>query len=168
MKHLFRWVIGALALITPLAAMARPVLLISIDGLRPADVFEARERGMALPNLSAFLTTGTDYTNCGRPCDRHSVRLRDRVGAEHSVRADAGCRNTVFNALAQTGAEHVAKLQALGARRFRVEFLDEPPSQVALTIEKYRQLLAGSISGAQLWRELKLLNQLGVTRGPMG
>ena len=59
MKHLFRWVIGALALITPLAAMARPVLLISIDGLRPADVFEARERGMALPNLSAFLTTGT-------------------------------------------------------------------------------------------------------------
>ena len=59
MKHLFRWAIGALALITPLVAMARPVLLISIDGLRPADVFEARERGMTLPNLSAFLTTGT-------------------------------------------------------------------------------------------------------------
>ncbi len=116
----------------------------------------------------AFLTTGTDYTNCGRPCDLHEARLRDRVGAEHPVRADAGCRNTVFNALAQTGAEHVAKLQALGARQFRVEFLDEPPSQVALTIEKYQQLLAGKISGAQLWRELKLLNQLGVTRGPMG
>ena len=116
----------------------------------------------------AFLSTGTDYTNCGRPCDCHDVRLRDRVGAEHPLRADAGCRNTVFNALAQTGAEHVASLLALGARRFRVEFLDEPPSQVALTIEKYRQLLAGKISGAQLWRELKLLNQLGVTRGPMG
>ncbi|MBI5684613.1 MAG: U32 family peptidase [Verrucomicrobia bacterium] len=116
----------------------------------------------------AFLTTGTDYTNCGRPCDQHDVRLRDRVGAEHPVRTDAGCRNTVFNALAQTGAEHVARLMELGARRFRVEFLNEPPSQVAQTIEKYRQLLAGRISGAQLWRELKLLNQLGVTRGPMG
>ncbi|MFA6564179.1 MAG: DUF3656 domain-containing protein [Verrucomicrobiia bacterium] len=116
----------------------------------------------------AFLTTGTDYTNCGRPCDKHDVRLRDRVGAEHLLKADAGCRNTVFNALAQTGAEHVARLMALGARRFRVEFLDEPPEQVAQTIEKYRQLLAGKISGAQLWRELKLLNQLGVTRGPMG
>ncbi|MFA7006165.1 MAG: U32 family peptidase, partial [Verrucomicrobiia bacterium] len=114
------------------------------------------------------LTTGTDYTNCGRPCDKHDVRLRDRVGAEHLLKADAGCRNTVFNALAQTGAEHVARLMALGARRFRVEFLDEPPEQVAQTIEKYRQLLAGKISGAQLWRELKLLNQLGVTRGPMG
>jgi putative protease len=116
----------------------------------------------------AFLTTGTDYTNCGRPCDRHDVRLRDRVGAEHPVRADAGCRNTVFNARAQTGAEHVTRLMELGARRFRVEFLNEPPSQVAQTIEKYRQLLAGKVSGAQLWRELKLLNQLGVTRGPMG
>jgi putative protease len=115
----------------------------------------------------AFLTSGTDYTNCGRPCDKHQLKLRDRVGAEHPVRADLGCRNTVFNALAQTGAEGVARLLALGARRFRLEFLNEPPEQLALTIEKYRQLLRGEITGAQLWRELKLLNQLGVTRGPM-
>jgi putative protease len=27
-------------------------------------------------------------------------------------------------------------------------------------------LLAGEISGSELWRELKLFNQLGVTRGP--
>jgi putative protease len=31
----------------------------------------------------------------------------------------------------------------------------------------YRALLRGEISGAQLWRELKLQNQLGVTRGSM-
>jgi U32 family peptidase len=113
----------------------------------------------------AFLSSGTDYTNCGRPCDRHDVRLRDRVGAEHPVKADVGCRNTVFNALAQTGAEYVARLLALGVRHFRVEFLNEPPAQVAQTIERYRQLLRGAITGSQLWRELKLLNQLGVTRG---
>jgi putative protease len=28
-------------------------------------------------------------------------------------------------------------------------------------------LLRGEISGAELWREFKLLNQLGVTRGQM-
>jgi putative protease len=39
---------------------------------------------------------------------------------------------------------------------------------VARTIGKYRQLLAGQITGAELWRELKLFNQLGVTRGQMG
>ena len=91
----------------------------------------------------AFLSEGTDYTNCGRPCDRHEVRLRDRVGAEHPVKADAGCRNTVFNARAQTGAEYVSKMLALGARHFRIEFLNETPEQVRLTIARYRQLLAG-------------------------
>ena len=89
------------------------------------------------------------------------------MGAEHPVKADVGCRNTVFNALAQTGAEYVSKMLALGVRHFRVEFLNETPEQVAQTISKYRQLLRGEISGAQLWRELKLLNQLGVTRGQM-
>jgi len=116
----------------------------------------------------AFLTNGTDYTNCGRPCDVHDLKLRDRVGAEHPVKADVGCRNTVFNALAQTGAEYVSKMLALGVRYFRLEFLNETPDQVAQTISKYRQLLNGEIGGAQLWRELKLLNQLGVTRGQMG
>ncbi len=116
----------------------------------------------------AFLTNGTDYTNCGRPCDRHDLKLRDRVGAEHPVKADVGCRNTVFNALAQTGAEYVSKMVALGVRHFRVEFLNETPEQVVQTISKYRQLLRGEITGAQLWRELKLMNQLGVTRGQMG
>jgi putative protease len=115
----------------------------------------------------AFLTKGTDYTNCGRPCDVHDLKLRDRVGAEHPVKADVGCRNTVFNSMAQTGAEYAERMIALGVRHLRVEFVNETPEQVAKTISKYRQLLRGEISGSQLWRELKLFNQLGVTRGQM-
>jgi putative protease len=116
----------------------------------------------------AFLSKGTDYTNCGRPCDRHELRLRDRVGAEHPVKADAGCRNTVYNAAAQTGAEHVRRLLAAGAQRFRVEFLNEPADQLKRTVTMYKDLLAGKGDGASLWRELKLISHLGVTRGPMG
>jgi putative protease len=116
----------------------------------------------------AFLSSGKDYRDCGRPCDTHDVRLRDRIGAEHPLKADAGCRNTVFNSQAQTGAEFVERLLALGVRNFRVEFLNENPGEVMRTITKYRQLLRGEISGTQLWRELKLFNQLGVTRGQMG
>jgi putative protease len=115
----------------------------------------------------AFLSKGKDYRDCGRPCDVHDVRLRDRVGAEHPLKADAGCRNTVFNSQAQTGAEFVARLLALGVKNFRVEFLNESAEEVTRTISKYRQLLRGEISGTQLWRELKLFNQLGVTRGQM-
>ena len=116
----------------------------------------------------AFLTKGKDYRDCGRPCDVRDLKLRDRVGAEHPVKADVGCRNTVFNALAQTGAEFVSRMIELGVRHFRVEFLNETPAQVTQTIAKYRRLLGGEITGTQVWRELKLLNQLGVTRGQMG
>jgi putative protease len=116
----------------------------------------------------AFLSNGTDFRNCGRPCDVHDVKLRDRVGAEHPLKADVGCRNTVFNALAQTGAEYVSRMIELGVRHFRVEFLNETPEQVTRTIAQYRQLLRGEITGTQLWREFKLMNQLGVTRGQIG
>ncbi len=116
----------------------------------------------------AFLSEGTDYTNCGRPCEQHEVKLRDRVGTEHVLVADVGCRNTVFNGTAQTGAEYVQRLLDLGGRYFRLEFVNETPEQVSQTIHYYRQLLQGEISGAQLWRELQLQRQLGVTRGPMG
>jgi putative protease len=53
----------------------------------------------------------------------------------------------------------------LGARNFRLEFVGETPEEVGSTIAKYRQLLRGEVGGSQVWRELKLLNQLGVTRG---
>ena len=115
----------------------------------------------------AFLSKGKDYRDCGRPCDKHAVQLRDRVGAQHPLKADAGCRNTVFNSQAQTGAEFVERLLALGVKSFRVEFLNETSEEVEHTIAKYRQLLRGEISGTELWRELKLFNQLGVTRGQM-
>ena len=95
------------------------------------------------------------------------MKLRDRVGAEHPLKADVGCRNTVFNAKAQTGAEYMDRMVTLGVRQFRIEFLNEPPEEVTRTMTKYRQLLHGEISGARLWRELKLFNQLGVTRGQM-
>jgi len=115
----------------------------------------------------AFLSEGTDYRNCGRPCDRHDVRLRDRVGAEHPLKADAGCRNTVYNSRAQTGAEYASRMVALGARSFRIEFLNEDADELQRIVGRYRQLLAGGISGADLWREFKLINQLGVTRGQL-
>lgn len=115
----------------------------------------------------AFLSEGTDYTNCGRPCEKHEVKLRDRTGVQHYLRADAGCRNTVFNGVAQTGAEFVQHLSQIGVHQFRIEFLNETPTQVKQTIDRYTQLLQHKITGAQVWQDLKLQNQLGVTRGTL-
>jgi U32 family peptidase len=113
----------------------------------------------------AFMSEGSDFTNCGRPCESHQVSLRDRVGTDHVLRADAGCRNTLFNGVAQTGAEAVQRLISLGLRQFRLEFVDESPEQLVQTLDRYSQLLRGEITGAQLWKTLKLTSQLGVTRG---
>jgi len=116
----------------------------------------------------AFLSKGKDYRDCGRPCDTHEVRLRDRVGALHTLKADAGCRNTLYNSRAQTGAEFAEHLATLGAPAFRIEFLHETAEEVQRTLDSYRKLLRGEMSGMDLWRELKATNQLGVTRGTLG
>jgi U32 family peptidase len=93
------------------------------------------------------------------------VKLRDRVGTEHILQADAGCRNTLFNGKAQTGAEHLQRLLDRGARHFRIEFLSESPEHIQRTIAYYQQLVNGEITGTQLWKALQLQSQLGVTRG---
>jgi len=66
-----------------------------------------------------------------------------------------------------TCSEWVERLVALGARFLRVEFVQETPEQVERILAQYRQLLRGETTGTQLWRELKLINQLGVTRGTL-
>ncbi len=115
----------------------------------------------------AFLSPGTDKTNCGRPCDKHTVKLRDRVGAEHPLTADVGCRNTLFNATPQTAAEFLPRLISKGARHLRIEFLDEDGPSVERIIGLYRDVLEGRRDAKKLWRDLKATGQYGVTRGPL-
>ncbi|NEP76693.1 U32 family peptidase, partial [Okeania sp. SIO2G5] len=114
-----------------------------------------------------FLSEGTDASNCGRPCDRYEVELRDRTGAKHVLHADAGCRNTVYNSRAQTGAEFTHHLIETGLRYVRIEFLKESGEAVKETLEMYQDVIDGSLSGAEVWKRLKLRNQLGVTRGQL-
>jgi U32 family peptidase len=116
----------------------------------------------------AYLAEGRDFRTCGRPCETHRVHLRDRMGQEHYLRADAGCRNTVFNARAQTGADWAQELMKPGARRFRIEFLEEGADEVRTLMDRYTRLLKGELDGASIWREFKLMNQIGVTRGTLG
>lgn len=114
-----------------------------------------------------FLSKGTDYTNCGRPCEEHRVSLQDRIGMSHPVRVDEGCRNTVYNAIEQSGAEYLPQFRELGVTAYRVEFLEETTEQVRRVLDLYGRALQGSITGTSVWRSLKATNQLGVTRGQL-
>ncbi len=113
------------------------------------------------------ISPGTNKTNCGRPCDRHVVQLRDRVGASHPLHADVACRNTLYNSQPQSGAEVVPELKTYGVGGIRVEFLEQSASEVAKTLSLYQQLLTGRTSGSEVWSKLNASNRVGVTRGTL-
>ncbi len=115
--------------------------------------------------FAAFMSAGTSFLDCGRPCETHRVHLRDRVGVEHPLRADVGCRNTLFNAAAQTGAKFFDALWGAGLRHFRVELLEENALETTGTLAAYRALIDGDDQGGALWRRLRARHQLGVTQG---
>ena len=115
--------------------------------------------------FAAFLSEGTDFTNCGRPCEKHRVKLRDRVGMEHPLHADVGCRNTLFNAQAQTGAAHADTLLDAGLRQFRIELLEQTPPETIEVLGLYRDVIDRRRTGLDLWRQLRAVDRLGVTTG---
>ncbi|MEZ6127334.1 MAG: DUF3656 domain-containing protein [Planctomycetaceae bacterium] len=115
----------------------------------------------------AVLSPGTNKTNCGRPCDVHRVELRDRIGQEHPLTADVGCRNTLFNSTPQSAAEVVPTLLKQRIRHFRIEFLNDDPARIHDTLNLYRDLLRSTITGSEVWQRLKASNRVGVTRGTL-
>jgi U32 family peptidase len=87
-----------------------------------------------------LLSSGKDRTNCGRPCERHEVRLRDRLGVEHRLLSDSQCRNTLFHAEPESLLEIVPRLQDRGVRHFRVELLMESSAEeVRRTLTAHRR-----------------------------
>ncbi len=117
--------------------------------------------------FAAFLSEGRSHLDCGRPCDRHELRLRDRLGVEHPVKVDVGCRNTVYHALAQSGAAHLGTFLGLGLRHVRVELVDEDAARVRALLEAYQALLRGELAPAALVRRLRVESRLGVTEGTL-
>ncbi len=114
-----------------------------------------------------LLSTGKDFKTCGRPCEQHAVSLKDRVGLVHPVVVDVGCRNTVFNAQAQSAASLVPELLVRGVQRYRVELVRETAAETTRVYEGYRDLVAGKATAEQVVRNASVHEQFGVTRGTM-
>ncbi|GIL60544.1 hypothetical protein Vafri_15096 [Volvox africanus] len=104
-----------------------------------------------------FLSNGNSYKDCGHPCETHRLHLRDDTGADHLVLADMGCRNTVFNAKAQSGVFYLRDLIRAGFRTVRIELVDEQPEYVAPLLEGYRDVMLGRRGPGDLWRWLGTL-----------
>jgi putative protease len=114
-----------------------------------------------------FLSKGTSYQDCGQPCEKHKVALRDGQGRSHPVMADVGCRNTVFGADAQVAARHMDEMLRSGIVHFRVEFVHETPLTVRRVTEAFNGYFAGAITSSQLDHTLKAVIAEGTTEGSL-
>jgi putative protease len=114
-----------------------------------------------------FLSTGTTFRDCGRPCEEHLVTLRDQNGRQHPVIADVGCRNTVFGAEAQQAGEHLSGWLRAGIGHFRLEFVHESPGQLKQVHRAFALALAGEIGAEELARKLRQAAPEGITQGSL-
>lgn len=114
-----------------------------------------------------LLSRGADFRSCGRPCEAHRVALRDHKGQEHPVIVDVECRNTVFNAAAQSALSLVEDLKSRGVGRLRVEFVWESRSQVSAVLEGYQGLISGVLSELEVRRLVGAHEQFGLSSGTM-
>ena len=147
-------------------------LLALVEGVDPSVLEVTLHQHMPLFHMEhclfcAFLSDGKDHTDCGRPCEQHTVTLRDRSGVEHPLRADLGCRNTLFNGTAQSGVEAFPSLMQAGVRHFRLELLDEDATATVRRVRLYGDVLAGRLPSREVWKREQINHQLGVTRGSM-
>ncbi len=86
---------------------------------------------------------------------------------EHPLQADVACRNTLYNAVPQSGAEAYEDLAARGIGAVRVELLEQTAAELRPVVQAYQDLIAGRTSGGEVWRLLKASNRVGVTRGTL-
>ncbi len=114
-----------------------------------------------------FLSTGTSYKDCGRPCETHRLELGDVAGRRHPVLADTGCRNTVFGAEAQEASLHLEAWLDSGIRHFRLEFAHESARQVSQITEAFRDALEGRSSFRSLSETLRRVTPQGATQGSL-
>ena len=66
-----------------------------------------------------------------------------------------GCRNTVFASESQSGVFSLQEWAKFGAKRFRIELVDEGRADAELIVNGYLSVLNGKMKASELWEILK-------------
>lgn len=108
--------------------------------------------------FAAFMSKGSSFRDCGKPCEKHRLELKDQFGNHHQIRADQECRNTMFNAIPQSAATLVPELINLGVGSFRFEALYERGLELKKKVLSYKAVLYNS----DVNETKNLINAIGV------
>ncbi|MBI5201455.1 MAG: DUF3656 domain-containing protein, partial [Elusimicrobia bacterium] len=118
--------------------------------------------------FAALLSKGNSFRDCGKPCEKHELKLKDQYGNWHFIKPDQECRNTMFNANAQSAAGFIKRWAELGLGCARLEALNEAGPELIRKIAAYQDFLSGEKPSAETLAELSSLEAYGLGRGSLG
>lgn len=118
--------------------------------------------------FAAFLSKGHSFKDCGKPCEKHELKLKDPYNNWHYLKADQECRNTFFKATPQSASFMFEELKKMGVGSFRLETLDETGEALMLKIKTYLKLISGKISSHEVVNELRMVETYGLSTGQLG
>ncbi len=117
--------------------------------------------------FAAFLSKGSSYRDCGKPCEKHEVKLKDQFQNWHQIKADPECRNTMYNARAQSATRHIDSWMPLGLGYVRFEALKEQGDELISKIISHLHFLDKKLNHQELLQQLDSVESYGVNEGAL-
>lgn len=117
--------------------------------------------------FAAFMSKGNSFRDCGKPCEKHEVALKDMYGNIHEIKADQECRNTMFNGVAQSSLGLVSGWESLGVRSFRIEVLHETGTVFDNKIINLFKFFNDEISKSDVIIDLNINEKYGISSGQL-
>lgn len=115
--------------------------------------------------FAAYLSKGSSFKDCGKPCEKHKVSLKDMYGNIHHLAADQECRNTMFKAEAQAATTQIQNWQRRGVANFRIEGLWEDGASILKKTTVFQKLLNEVVDSKEALEELGMMEKFGVSAG---
>lgn len=113
--------------------------------------------------FAAFLSKGSSFKDCGKPCERHEVKLKDQFGNWHQIKADQECRNTMFNSTSQSAARFISEWKNSGLGFIRYEALKERGDELITKITTHLDYLEGKKDLESMMQELGNVESYGLS-----
>jgi putative protease len=117
--------------------------------------------------FAAFMSKGNSFRDCGKPCEKHTVHLKDMYGNQHEIKADQECRNTMFSSIPQSAATFIEDWKQKGIKTFRLEALHESNEEITTKVSTYLQLLANEITANDAYQKMGTMERYGVSTGTL-
>lgn len=117
--------------------------------------------------FAAFLSNGSSFKDCGKPCEKHEVKLKDPYGNMHFLKADHECRNTFFKGTPQSASFLVNDLIKMGIGYLRIEALNEDSKEFNMKILNYLKLIKGEMTKEDVMNHLEVIESYGLGLGQL-